>query len=167
MIRTTSVTLIFLLIIIGCKSEHSTGPAEAPNGKADLIIDTVSYTRLSDCFQLDPPEIVCGGPRFEFTLKIKNIGTADIASALFIRNSRSAMDFDSLYCSYGQRLNDPPAKIPVNGSLDIKLESDIEDSVQNILFVIDTNDRYNTGLTIPKIEELDYTNNSYVQPLSW
>jgi hypothetical protein len=167
MTRINCVILVFLLIIIGCKSEHSTDPAADQNNKADLVIDTVTYIRLSNCFQLDPPEIVCGGPRFEFTLKIKNIGTAGVASALFIENSQSTDDFDSLYCSYGQLANYPPGHIPVNGSLDTKIVCFIEDSVQNVLFVIDTNDRYNTGLTIPKIEELDYTNNSYVQSLGW
>jgi hypothetical protein len=161
------LTLIFLLILIACNSEHSTGSLTNQNSKADLIIDMVTYTRLSSRIEVDPPEPVIGGPRFEFTLKIKNIGTAEVSSPFMIANSQSTEDFDSLYCSHGQLVNYPPVQVPVNGSLETKIVCFIEDSVQNVLIVINTNNQYNRGVTLPEINELDYTNNSYVQPLSW
>jgi hypothetical protein len=167
MIRINCVILICLLIFFSCKIEQPSDRVPDLNGKADLIIDTVTYTRLSSRIEVDPPEIVIGPPRFEFTLKIKNIGTAEVTSPFLIDNSQSTEDFDSLYCSYGQLVNYPPAHIPVNGSLNTKIVCFIEDSVQNVLIVINTNDRYNRGVILPKIEELDYTNNSYVQSLSW
>jgi hypothetical protein len=137
------------------------------NGKPDLIIDTITYTRLPNCYEGYPSGIICGGPRFEFTLKIKNIGLAAISSPLFICNSRSNWDFENHYCSYCQHLNDPPSEIPINGSLDIKFISDIDDSVHNVIFILNTNDMYNTGLNIPKIDEENYTNNSYICSISW
>lgn len=167
MTRINCVILVFLLIIFGCKSEQSTDAVPDQNNKADLIIDTVTYTRLSSRIEVDPPEPVIGGPRFEFTLKIKNIGTAEVSSPFMIANSQSTEDFDSLYCSHGQLVNYPPVQVPVNGSLETKIVCFIEDSVQNVLIVINTNNRYNRGVTLPEINELDYSNNSYVQPLSW
>lgn len=155
------------LLIIGCKSEQSVNPDLTQNGKPDLIIENITYTRLPNCYQDYPSGIICGGPRFEFTLKIKNIGSSAISSPLFICNSRSEEDFENQYCSYGQRLNDPCLEIPINGSLDIKLVSDIEDSVKNVLFILNTNDFYNSGLSIPKIDETDYTNNLYIENLVW
>ena len=83
-------------------------PVMTLNGKPDLIIDTITYTRLPNCYEGYPSGIICGGPRFEFTLKIKNIGLAAISSPLFICNSRSNWDFENHYCSYCQRLNDNP-----------------------------------------------------------
>jgi len=111
--------------------------------------------------------VLCGPSLFEFTLVIKNIGLADVTPPLFITNSRSKWDFDNHYCSIGQRVNDPPSVIPISGLLDIPLVSDIADSVQNVFFVIDTYDRPNSGLNLPKIDELNYNNNSYILSLYW
>jgi len=161
------IGIIFISFFIGCKSNILVNPISTLKGKPDLIIDEVIYKRLPDCHQGYPSGIICDGPSFEFTLRIKNIGNADVSSALFITNSRSKWDLDNQYCSCGQRLNDPPMNIPINGSLDIKLVSFIDDSVHNVLFVLDTYDRSNSGLNIPKIDEVNYDNNSYILPLQW
>jgi len=161
--------ILIIPIIVGCKSSNNNlvNPEIISTGKADLIIDEITYKRLPDCHQGYPSGIICDGPNFEFTLRIKNIGFADVTSAIFITNSRSKWDFDNQYCSYGQRLNDPPTSIPMNGSLDIKLESHIDDSVQNVFFVLDTYDRTNSGLNLPKVDELNYDNNTFVVDLVW
>jgi hypothetical protein len=158
---------IFLFLIISCKSDHSVNPITTSVCKPDLIIDEITYERLPDCHLGYPSGVICDGPNFEFTVRVKNIGTADVTSPLFITNSRSQWDFDNQYCSYGQRLNDPPSNIPMDELLDIKLESHIEDSVQNVFFVLDTYDRTNSGLNLPIIDEINYDNNSYVMSISW
>jgi hypothetical protein len=161
------ISIALLLILIGCKSEHSVNPITTKNGKPDLIIDNVTYTRLPNCYQGYPSGIICGGPRFEFVLKIKNIGLANISSPLYICNSRSSWDFENKYCSSGHRLNDPPLPILIDSSITIKFISDIDDSVKNVLFVLNTNDFFNSGSSIPRVEESDYTNNSYIKMLIW
>jgi hypothetical protein len=156
-----------ILFIIGCKSDNLVNPILTSNDKPDLIIDEITYKRLPDCHQGYPSGIICDGPTFEFTLRVKNIGATDVTSALFITNSTSQWDFDNQYCSYGQRLNDPPTNIPTNGSIDIKLESHIDEGVQKIFFVLDTYDRTNSGLNLPKVDELSYDNNTLVVDLEW
>lgn len=111
--------IVLLSMAVGCDFGQSVNPAMSPTGKPDLMIDTVTYTRLPTCWPGYPSGIYCFGPRFEFALKISNIGSADIAEPFCMSNSRSMADFDSQYCSYTIRVNDPPTSIPVGKSIQI------------------------------------------------
>ena len=62
--------------------------------------------------------------------------------------------------------NNPPIRIPAFGSIDVKMLSDIDDSVSNVLFRLDTNDTDQSGITIPMIDERNYDNNSYILSLN-
>ena len=159
--------IISLFLLAACKSDHLENPVLSSIDKPDLIIDTVSYTRLPNCFEGYPSGVICGPPTFGFTLRIKNIGTAEVMSPLFIENSRSKWDFDNRYLSYGQRVNDPPVKIPINGSLVVNITSDVEDSLANVFIVVNPNYTYNTRVDSPLMDELNFANNGYIVSLKW
>ena len=83
MIRIKYMSVILVIMFTGCQSNS----VNITNGKPDLIIDKVTYSQLPGCFEGSPSGIICGGPTFEFTLKIKNVGTAKVSSPFFILNS--------------------------------------------------------------------------------
>jgi hypothetical protein len=161
------ISIILLLIIaFGCNNNTSINSTDK-SGKVDLIIEHISYTRLSNVGQ-DPYVVTIGASSlFEFDLIIKNIGTKDLRSSIFIENSRSKRDFDSSYCSHGQLVNYPPVNIPAQGSIETKVTDIIYDSVYNVLFIIDSNDRYHRGDPIPLIDESNYDNNTFVLQMTW
>jgi len=84
MTRANYLGFILIIIFTGCQLNS----VNDTNGKPDMIIDNVTYSQLPRCFEGSPSGVICGGPEFEFTLKIKNIGTAKVSSPLFILNSR-------------------------------------------------------------------------------
>lgn len=152
------LTIMLLPLIAGCDLGRSINPGGSRAGKADLLIDTVVYNQLPNCWQGYPSGIICGGPRFEFTLRIANIGSKEIAQPFYISNSRSKWDFDNKYCSFTIRVNDPPSVIPVGGSIPITYTDFIDDSTSHVFFVI------NTDTTL---DEVSYDNNEYNLPLTW
>jgi hypothetical protein len=164
-----AVCLIIMLLspIAGCDLGRSINPVASIGGKPDLVIDTVTYKRLPSCWQGYPSGIICGGPRFEFTLRIANIGSTDIAEPFYISNSRSKWDFASRYCSFTIRVNDPPSVIPVGGSIPITYIDFIDDSTSHVLFVVNTNDRYQSAAPLPRLDEASYDNNEFDLPLNW
>jgi len=161
------VSIVFLLAALGCDTGRPVNPVIPQNAKPDLRIDSVTYTRLPTCWQGYPSGIICGPPRFNFILTIANIGPADMAEPFYMSNSCSRTDFDSQYCSHTIRVNDPPASIPVGGSIHISYVSFIDDSTSQVLFVINTNDRFDRGVPLPRIDEVSYDNNEYDLVLTW
>ena len=162
-----SFAIIVLFTLTACKSNHSENPVSPSVAKPDLVIDTVTYTRLPNCWQGYPSGVICGPPTFGFTLRIRNLGTADVSSPFFVQNSRSKWDFDNRYLSLGQRVNDPPTTIPINGTLDLNITSDVEDSLANVFIVVNPNYTYNTRVDTPLVDEVNFSNNSYTVTLKW
>jgi hypothetical protein len=167
MIKFKSLSLILLTVFVGCKSNQSTNPANNSTGKPDLLIDTITYTRLPNCYQDYPSGIICGGPRFELTLQIGNVGSSDLSEPFYISYSRSKTNFDSLYCSSTIRVNDPPTFIRTGGNIQVTLVGLIDDSTSQVLFVVNTNNRFFRGVTLPMIDEVSYNNNDYVLNIKW
>ncbi len=162
-----ALALAFVFAIVGCNSDQGIAPTTSSIVLPDLVIDTVTFVRLPDCWQGYPSGIICGGPRFDFTLHIKNIGSANFTVPFYISNSRSNVDFADKYCSSTLRVNDPPVTIPPGGTLQMTYESFIDDSTSRVLFVINTNDRFDRGVPLPKVDELKYANNDYSLTLTW
>ena len=79
---------MLLIILNGC--------LVTPDGhsgiKPDLIIDKITYNKLPSCNEIYPPEVICGGPTYEFTLTIMNIGRKSVYSSIFVLNTRSLSD---------------------------------------------------------------------------
>ncbi len=153
----------FLVFAWGCTKNEIVNPT----GKPDLTIDTISYQRLPNCWTGPYGGVYCAGPRFEFILRIRNIGDADLNQYFYISNSRSLSDFESKYCSHTTIVNDPTTKVSINGYVDVKFVDFIDDSVPKVLFVINTNDLFDRGVPLPTIEEKRYDNNSYILDLQW
>lgn len=167
MIKFISLNLILITMVVGCKSVHSTNPAITTNDKPDLKVDTITYTRLPNCYQGYPSGIICGGPRFDFTLQIENIGSSDLSEPFYISYSDSKDEFDSLYCSSTIRVNDPPAIIRSGGKIQVTFEGSIDDSTSHVLFVVNTNNRYFRGVALPTIDEVSYNNNDFILNIEW
>jgi hypothetical protein len=140
-----------LLILLLAMSSISCdlGQGLSPASKPDLIITQVTYVTR-------PFEV------FEFTIHIKNIGTAELNRSFWISNSRSQSDFDDHYCSHGQIVNYPPSVILPAQSMDVEILDLIDLTATEILFVINTNDRYDRGVPLPIIDESSYDNNEYI-----
>jgi hypothetical protein len=159
--------LVGLLMIAACRPNRSPNAVEPLPAKPDLVIDTVSYTQLPTCYEGYPSGIICGPPTFEFSLRIRNIGSADCNSSFMIGNSKSKEDFDNQYLSYGQIANYPPVCIPADGILNINIISEVEDSVSNILIVVNPDGSHDIRNVSSLVDEQDYLNNLYVVSLKW
>ena len=160
---------LFIILLpflsMACKN-HSTDPTDSTD-KPDLMISQITYTRLSNVFHDSLGGVYITPPYFQFDLTIKNIGTKDVTSALFIEYSQSQRDFDSSYCSAGVRANDPPTPLPAHDSIQVEITGFLSDSLPKVLFLIDTNNRYNQPGGYPLIDESNYNNNTYVLPIKW
>jgi hypothetical protein len=138
-----------LLMIAACRPNRSPNAVEPLPAKPDLVIDTVSYTQLPTCYEGYPSGIICGPPTF------------------MIGNSKSKEDFDNQYLSYGQIANYPPVCIPADGILNINIISEVEDSVSNILIVVNPDGSHDIRNVSSLVDEQDYLNNLYVVSLKW
>ena len=155
--------LLLLLMVAGCSKNNVTDSNEKP----DLTIDSVSYKVLPSCYEGNPSGVICVGPNAVFTLTIRNIGTTDLRKSFYISASRSEQDFQNNYCSSTMMVNGDSIAIPVNGTLDVPIQLVFPDTVSKILFVINTDDRFDRGVPLPVIPEMNYDNNSYVLDMKW
>ena len=167
MTTSRALQVAFVFVMVGCISDQGIAPSSSTTGTPDLVIDTVTFARLPNCWQGYPSGIICGGPRFDFTLHIRNVGSGNFTVPFYISNSRSNVDLAVQYCSFTIRVNDPAASIPPGGTLDVTYESFVDDSTSRVHFVINTNDRFDTGVPLPRVDELSYDNNDYYLPLVW
>src|SRR5258706_10876329 len=94
------------------------------NGKPDLTISQVTYTRLPNCIEGYPSGILCSRGRFQFTLTIWNIGDAVLAKPFYIFMSQSSPDIRDSICSSGRLVNDWGLSIWPGHSLEITAEQD-------------------------------------------
>ena len=140
----------------------------APVNKPDLIIEKITYLRQQNCWEDPHGGVVCSGiPMFQFNLKIKNIGDADLDQSFYISNSRSNKDFQSVYCPHTTIVNYPPTDLRANEFIDVTFNDFVNDSTAKVLFVINTNDLFSKGRPLPKIDEQRYDNNSYILDFKW
>lgn len=161
------LSILLLSLALGCDSGRPVTPVVPADRNPDLVIDTIAYTRLSNCWPGYPSGIICGGPRFAFTIQIRNIGSGDLCAPFYISYSHSKTEFDSQYCSSTIRVNDPAGTISVGGSMHLTFQGFIDDGTSPVLFVINTNDRFDSGIPLPIVDELSYDNNYYRLNIIW
>ena len=146
--------VLAVMLVVGCGKNSPVSPVQKP----DLTFGQVAYTRFVG---------LGSGPLFRFTIHVRNIGTADFCESFYISNSRSASDYNEQYCSHTSIVNYPPVKLFVGDSIEVTFADAVDDSVPQVLFVINTNDRYNRGVPLPTIDELSYENNSASLVMQW
>lgn len=164
------ILVVIPLLAAGCsKNTAVISPVADSNARPDLVIENIDYTILPSVVQGYPSGVLVAGPTAAFTLRIGNVGKAPLTSPFYISNSRSERDFDDGYCSTTTLVNASPETrtIPAGGSIDLKLDMSFADSVSRIFFLINTNDRFDKGVPLPAIPELNYDNNSYILGMKW
>ena len=163
-----AVCILVFSTMAGCKIETLIiNNSPSTGGKPDLTISQVTATKLPNCIEGYPSGIICYTGRFQFTLRIWNIGTATLARPFFISNSRSSPDIRDSICSTGRLVNERHVAIYPGDFVDISFEGSVDDSVPQVFFVINTNDRFSKGVHLPIIPELRYDNNDYWLDLHW
>ncbi len=167
--RAFSSCLVLLLAFSGCSRNAVVNSPPPSDGKPDLVILGITYSVQPACHEGYPSGIICIGPNALFTVKVGNIGTASLDRPFYISNSRSSEDFVTSYCSSTRMVNAPYDSVAIhpNGSIEVSFPDVFPDTVSKILFVINTDDRYDRGVPLPVIPESNYTNNSFVLNMKW
>jgi len=158
-----TIVLFFALVSLTC-----TGPLmPVISAKPDLVIQKISYQRLPNCFQGYPSGVIClSGQNLEFTVRIANIGGADFQNTLFIENTKSMRGLREGYYGHGQTVNVSKQAIGIGGWIDVVVWDVIEDSVSAVKFYVNTTGRMDKNYPLPPVDELDYTNNTFVVDIS-
>lgn len=125
--------------------------------KPDLIIESISYERYYN----GDDGVVSLGKVYIFTLKIKNIGSSDFQDRFYISNTHTKGDIENKHFSHTGRVNETKEKIPINGSIEVKVMDEINQETKNIVFLINTDGKKHIKHALPRIEELNYDNNTY------
>jgi hypothetical protein len=154
MMNSKTFTVILFVLALGCKKASPIAVEQKP----DLTFGQITYAR----------HLAYNVPfAFTFTIIVRNIGTSELSQSFYISNSRSKAEFNDQSCSHTQLVNDPPTRIAVGDSIQVSIVDAVDDSVPQILFVINTNDRYDRGVPLPMIDELSYDNNSVTLAMKW
>jgi len=139
----------------------------------DLIIESVTYKRVT--FKKVPnynngnPSSTFGGNglNLEFTLQIKNIGSAPFEHPLFISNSRNERDIQMGHYSHGQRPYYDSTltnhTIAPGQVISVRVEDIFFEAVSRVKFLINDDGKPHIKKTLlpPKYDELNYDNNTF------
>jgi hypothetical protein len=134
--------------------------------KPDLIISSVTSRTFVPEKKHKPGEPVSsGGNRemIEYTITIKNIGTAALAEKFYLSWQRSPITDEENY-SRTNSVNRECNIIPVGGSIEIKITDAFTAAhyLEAAKFFINTDGKTRRGYSYPVIDELNYDNNTYM-----
>ena len=153
-----------LYSICGCGQSIDIDSTKNP----DLIIESITYKKLPNCFSTYPSGVVCmDGLNLEFTLRIKNIGTAPFAHSLFISNSRSEKDIEIGHYSHGQQPYYDSTltshTIDPGQVIEVRVDDIFDANLSKIKFLINDDGKpHIKALKLPpRVEELNYDNNTF------
>ena len=152
--------MVFLSSIISWANPLSADSIKKP----DLVIENVSYKQMH--YGIGWPSGVIGGTYFEFTLRIKNIGTADFTHDLFISNTRSERDINVGHYSHGQiAYYDTTLRthtIAPGEVIQVRVDDAFDLNISRVKFLIYTDGKPHIKKSkVPRVEELNYDNNTY------
>ena len=160
MIKYKNLSILTITILISILSNSSF----AQELKPDLIITKVTTRTFIPERKHKPGEPVrSGGTRkmIEYTITIKNIGTADFSESFYLSWQRSPI-LDEEHYSRTNLVNEEHNLIPIGGSIDIKVVDGISRQYgSGAKFLINTDGKPHKGSALPKIEELNYENNTF------
>lgn len=134
--------------------------------KPDLIITKVTARTFIPERKHKPIEPVRSGGRremIEYTITIKNIGTADFSEPFYLSWQRDPFTDDEHY-SRTNLVNEEYNIIPIGDSIEVKIVDGINARHygSDARFLINTDGKPHKGSALPKIEELNYENNTYM-----
>ena len=138
----------------------------AQDAKPDLIITQVTSKIFTPEHKYIPGEPVRGSgnrPYLEYTITIKNIGTGDLLIPFYIAWQNPPFDYNSDHYSRTMVVNRECNLIPVGGSMDFKTIGGNSTEYSNgVRFFIQTDGKRHDKTIFPKIEELNYDNNTFI-----
>lgn len=134
--------------------------------KPDLIITYVeSRTFVQERKHKPGQPVRSGGKRemIEYTITIKNIGTADFSEPFYLSWQRAPFTDDEHY-SRTYMVNEEHNLIPIGDSIEVKVVDGINTwhYGKTARFLINTDGKPHNRSALPKIEELNYDNNTYM-----
>lgn len=144
--------VLIFLSIYNC-SYKNVGYSSGP----DLIIESVSIEVISEDGhdRLGMP-LMSEHKILDIILRIKNIGTVQFNSPIYIASTSSEQDFRLNYFNSFDFVEPSPTRIMPNESIELRLKKRVDRNSSNIKFQVNY---YSDQEKIAK--ELDYFNNTY------
>lgn len=134
--------------------------------KPDLIISNVSArTEFRSSVSLDSnrPSMPSRYEVIIYTITITNIGRAAFNDPFYIAYTKN--DFNKPPDKYVNVsfVNTMPKEIPVGGNIKVSIETNfVHDNNTGVRFLIQTDGKDHGNQLLPKIEELNYDNNTFL-----
>ena len=162
MINTKLPSIIIFFIII---TSINPFPAFAQEMKPDLIISRVSKrTELRKAVLNDSNRPVMSSQYqvLIYTITITNIGRVPFNEPIPIAYTNDQYSYPDINYSNLSLVNTPPKEIPVGGNIEVHIEKMlIGRNETNTRFLIQTDGKDHGNQQLPKIEELNYDNNTF------
>ena len=154
-----SIYFVFILLLLPYLNK-------AQDAKPDLVITNVTSKIITPEHKHKPGEPVrSDGIRrhLEYIITVKNIGTADLSIPFYIAWQNPPFDYNSDHYSRTMLVNRECNLIPVGGSMVFKtIGGSSSESSSGVRFFIQTDGKRHDRTIFPKIEELNYDNNTYI-----
>lgn len=133
--------------------------------KPDLIISRVSSrTELRNAVTHDSngPVMPSQYQVIIYTLTITNIGRVPFSEPFCISYTGDVYSNPSIKYGNASLVNNPPREIPVGGNIEVQIETNlIDNNKTGTRFLIQTDGEDHGNQQLPKIEELNYENNTF------
>jgi hypothetical protein len=133
----------------------------AQNMKPDLIITNVT-TRTKTIQGRPSSRTLRDFTIIEYIITVKNVGNANFAKPFYISWKRFPPNQEPEHYSATSLVNYDSNLIPIDGSIDVIIEDIYSWRDKSVKFLIDTDGKPSRGSSLPKIEELNYDNNTYM-----
>lgn len=154
--KNKSIYVIIFIAFLGCTKSVDSQENKLP----DLVITNITYTFETPYSNPPTPQQAY----VVFSITIKNIGNKDLATPFYIAFTYHKEEFENEYYSLYGLVNDPPLKIGVGQSIEVKISyiaSIIKEYGSEVKFNIHTDGKRNTKDYLPRIEESNYDNNTF------
>jgi len=98
----------------------------------------------------------------EYIITVKNIGNDNFAKPFYISWKRFPPNQEPEHYSATSMVNYESNLIPIDGSIDVIIEDIYSWRDKSVNLLIDTDGKPRTGSSLPKIDELNYDNNTFM-----
>ena len=162
MINTKLLSIINFVMIITLINSF---PAFAQEMKPDLIISSVTSRtefKSSVTYYSNQPAMPLRYRIIIYTLTITNIGRVPFNESFCIAYTNEDYSYNDIKYSNVSLVNNPPREIPVGGYIEVQIERMFVGRAETIArFLIQTDGKDHGNQQLPKIEELNYDNNTF------